>query len=58
MRGFGGFAKGIAAGLVVGAAVSMLGNSMMKNNRAFKKKANKMLRSVGSIVNNAQYMMK
>ena len=58
-RGIGTFTKGIAAGMVMGAAVSMIGRPVNSRKRSnLKRNATKTLRAVGDLIQNAQYMMK
>lgn len=55
----GTFVKGIATGMAVGAAVSMVGNPFASRKRQkMRKNATKALHAVGEIIQNAQYMMK
>lgn len=55
----GSFTKGIATGMAIGAAVSMIGNPMNARKRIrAKKNAQKAVRAVGELVQNAQYMFK
>lgn len=58
-KAIGTLTKGVAAGMVIGTAVGMIGNPMniRKRNR-MKKNATKALHAVGEIVQNAQYMFK
>ena len=58
-RMIGTFTKGIAAGMVVGAAVSMIGNPLNARRRMrTKKNAMKAVRAVGELVQTAQFMFK
>lgn len=58
-KAIGTFAKGIATGMAVGAAVGMIGNPISARKRTkVKKNATKALRAVGELIQNAQYMMK
>jgi len=58
-KGIGTFTKGIAAGMVVGAAVSMISKPVnMRKRSHLKRNATKTLRAVGDIIQNAQSMMK
>lgn len=58
-RFVGTFTKGVAAGIVVGTAVGMIGNPMTARKRVrMKKNAQKAFRAVGDLVQNAQYMFK
>jgi gas vesicle protein len=55
----GTFVKGVATGMAVGTAVSMIGNPFhSRKHTHMKKNASKALRAVGELVQNAQYMMK
>lgn len=53
-----GFVKGIGAGIIAGAVVGAIGAQRMKNDRRFKKRADKALRTVGQVVDNVEYMFK
>ena len=53
-----GFVKGICTGIAVGAAMGAVGGGMMRQKRTFKKNANKALRVVGGLLDNAHHMMK
>lgn len=58
-KAFGTFTKGIATGMVVGAAVGMIGNPLNARKRVrARKTATKALRSVGELIQNAQYMLR
>ncbi len=58
-RGAMSFVKGVAAGMAVGAAVSMIGNPFENRKRTvLKKNAGKALKAIGGLMNNAQYLMK
>lgn len=50
--------KGAVLGVAAGMAVGIAGKNMIDNNPKLKKKANKAMRTVGSIVDTAQYMFK
>lgn len=50
--------KGAAIGLAAGMAVGIVGKNAVDNNPKLKKKANKAMRTVESIVDTAQYMFK
>lgn len=55
----GTFTKGIATGMAIGTAVGMVGNPMGARRRMkAKKNAQKAMRAVGELVQNAQYMFK
>lgn len=51
-------AKGMAAGVAVGAVTYMMTNSKRKRNKAIKKGAGKAIKAVGTIVDNVSTMMK
>lgn len=53
-----GIMKGMGVGLAVGMAAGFTGSQMMKNNKQMKRKANKALDAMGSLIDNVQYMMK
>lgn len=53
-----GFVKGIGAGMIAGAVVGAIGAKKMKNDRRFKKRADKALKTVGQVVDNVEYMFK
>jgi gas vesicle protein len=58
-KGIGTFTKGIATGMVLGAAVSMITKPANNRKRSnLKRNATKTLRAVGDLIQNAQYMMK
>ncbi|MGN0501547.1 MAG: hypothetical protein ACI4HN_01340 [Ruminococcus sp.] len=50
--------KGAAIGLAAGMAVGIIGKNAVDNNPKLKKKANKAMRTVESIMDTAQYMFK
>ena len=50
--------KGAAIGLAAGMAVGIIGKNAVDNNPKLKKKANKDMRTVESIMDTAQYMFK
>ncbi len=50
--------KGAALGLAAGMAVGIIGKSAVDNNPKLKKKANKAMRTVESIMDTAHYMLK
>lgn len=53
-----GFFKGMATGLVVGAAVTMIADPISdKNHRKMQKKSHDMFRNIGSMIDNALGMM-
>ena len=58
-KAFGTFTKGIATGMAVGTAVSMIARPMDIRKRArMKKNTAKALHAVGEIISNAQSMMR
>ena len=51
--------KGVALGMVAGAAAGMVGKKMMDNNKkTLKKKANRALREMSNMMDTASYMFK
>lgn len=50
--------KGAAIGLAAGMAVGIIGKNAVDNNPRLKKKANKAMRTMESIMDTAQYMFK
>ena len=50
--------KGAAIGLAAGMAVGVIGKNAVDNNPKLKKKANKAMRTMESIIDTAQYMFK
>ena len=50
--------KGAAIGLAAGMAVGVIGKNAVDNNPKLKKKANKAMRTMESIMDTAQYMVK
>ncbi len=50
--------KGVALGMAVGAAVGVAGKNMIDHNPKLKKKANKAMRTMGSMLDTAQYMLR
>lgn len=50
--------KGAAIGLAAGVAVGIAGKNAVDNNPRLKKKANKAMRTVESIMDTAQYMFR
>lgn len=50
--------KGAAIGLAAGMAVGIVGKNAVDNNPKLKKKANKAMRTMESIMDTAQYMFK
>ena len=59
MQGTGSFVKGMAAGVVVGAAVSRMTNSdAQKNAHKLAKKTEGVFKSIGGVIDTAMDMMK
>lgn len=50
--------KGAAIGLAAGMAVGIIGKNAVDHNPKLKRKANKAIRTVESIMDTAQYMFK
>lgn len=50
--------KGVAGGMLAGMAVGYMGKKMMDGKPKMKKKASKAMKTMGSIINTAQYMLK
>ena len=50
--------KGVAVGLAVGIAVGCVGKKCVDNNPKLKKKANKAFKTMGSLMDTAQYMFR
>ena len=50
--------KGAAIGLAAGMAVGIIGKNAVDNNPKLKKKANKAMKTMESIMDTAQYMFK
>ncbi len=50
--------KGLAAGAVVGTAAYMMSAGKKKTSKTLKKNAGKALKAVGSVIENASYLMK
>ncbi len=50
--------KGAAIGLAAGMAVGIVGKNMVDNNPKLKRKANKAMRTVETIMDTANYMLK
>lgn len=50
--------KGVTLGLLAGTAVGMVGQKMIEKNPNVRKKANKAMRTVSSVIDTAQYMLK
>ena len=50
--------KGVAGGMLAGMAVGYVGKKMMDGKPKLKKKANKVMGTMGSIIDTAQYIFK
>ncbi|MDR0914953.1 MAG: hypothetical protein LBM65_07350 [Oscillospiraceae bacterium] len=55
---FASVAKGVTIGLVAGATVGMVGKQLIQKNPKMRKKTKKAMRSIGNIVDTAQYMFR
>ncbi len=53
-----GFVRGIGAGMVAGVAVYAMGSKMMKDNRHFRRNANKAMHAVNGMVDNVVTMFR
>ncbi|XOQ46843.1 MAG: hypothetical protein ACFWUD_07425 [Thermocaproicibacter melissae] len=51
-----GFLKGVGAGMVAGAAIAMMNDKMMKNNRNYRRNAHKTMRAMEQLFSNIQGM--
>ena len=49
-----GFVKGIGAGMLAGAAIAAVSSRKMKNDRGFRRRADKTMRAVGELFDNMQ----
>ena len=49
-----GFMKGMGTGMAAGMAIIAVGSRMMKDNRGFRRRANRTMRSVGELLGNVQ----
>ena len=49
-----GFLKGVGAGMMAGAAIAAANSKMMKNDRHFRRRADKTMRAVGDLFDNMQ----
>lgn len=58
IEGTGTFIKGMAAGVVVGAAASMLGSGSSGHKSKLRKKTEGVLKNVGEVIDTAVDMMK
>jgi hypothetical protein len=53
-----GVVKGVAGGMVAGAVVGIAGKTMLDKKPKVKKKANKAIKTMGELLDTAQYMFK
>ena len=53
-----GFVRGIGAGMIAGVAVSAVGAKMMKDNRHFKRNADKAMHAVNGMFDNVTTMFR
>ncbi len=51
-----GFLKGVGAGMLAGAALVAVNGKMMKNDRHFRRRADKTMRTVSELLDNMQGM--
>lgn len=51
-----GFVRGMGTGIVAGMAIAAFSGKMMHDNRGFRRRANKSLRSVGDLIDSVQYL--
>lgn len=51
-------AKGIAGGMLAGAALGMAGKAMIDKHPKTRKKAHRAMRTIGQVIDTAQYMFK
>lgn len=49
-----GFIKGIGAGLVAGVAIAAVSSKRMRNDRGFRRRADKTMHAVGDLLDNMQ----
>lgn len=49
-----GFIRGVGAGMLAGFTAAAIGNRMMKDNRSFRRNANKAMRAVNGMFGNVQ----
>ena len=56
--GFMNVVKGMAGGIIAGAAVGYVGKTMIDKKPKLRKKANKAMHTMGQIIETAQYMFK
>lgn len=53
-----GFVKGMGAGVLAGVAIAAVGTKMMRNDRGFKRRASRTMRSAGELLDSVQYLFK
>ncbi len=53
-----GFIRGIGAGMIAGVAVYAVGSRMMKDNRHFRRNANKAMHAVNDMMDNVVTMFR
>ncbi len=58
MHNFSGFMKGMATGIVVGTAVTMIADMSDRDKRKIVKKTEGVFKNVGSVIDTAMDMMK
>jgi predicted small secreted protein len=58
MKAFGGFMKGVGAGIAVGMVAATFASNMKRGKKTIRKNALRAVKSVGDFVSNVQYMMK
>lgn len=51
-----GFMRGMGAGVLAGMAIAAVGSKMMQNDRSFKRRAHRTMRSVGELLDSVQYL--
>lgn len=51
-----GFMRGMGAGILAGVAIAAIGNRTMHDNRNFRKRANKTMRTIGELMDSVQVM--
>lgn len=55
---FSNMVKGVSLGLMAGVAVGFASKKMIDDNPKMRKKANKAMHTVSSLIDTAQYMLK
>jgi hypothetical protein len=53
-----GFIRGIGAGVIAGVAISAMGGRMMRQNRRFRRNANKAVHAVNGMLDNVTSMFR